>query len=846
MSQQLVLTPLGIVTEPNKLGQVPAGALSVMTECVERSPGIIENLPAWATRATIPSDAGTTAAFLIATPGPYMLVVFNVTAGWKYCWFDQTSGAQLFGGAQNLSFARGATTFNQSIPLTTQPGFTSAIVGQQIFLNTYSNVLVWDTYTPTSTLTATPRPAGMPVPNISDITSVAGVALPANSYAHYVAIAKRTVGDKVIVSAPSAAISAVADIGQCAVQVVVKLGIGGGFCQFNVGDTIELYRTVSKPSGISAVYASFQRGEEAGSEYRKATSYVLTADDVDANSNSTIVDNTPDTSLGEALYTNQAIAGAAAAASIPPAVELLTGYKGFLFGFGVTRTPSLLVRPTGFWGISETSMSSAEVSSGEGRVLLTGATYSNGGTTVSLSPTSQLAWLKPGMAVFGTGLTGQTITAIGGSSFTISPAASAAGSSVAVSVMDLILHSVDGGAVQTQFIEDWDNLVSGLAGSSYNLLLECLSLKLPPYSASGGVFRSQPTDGFTLSTRHGMDTRAPMTLQISRGDNWDPRMPGPLDTARSVPYEVKPADMVWSEGGAPESWPRIQRDTFARGTPCAVASTRDAMIIGYTDAIWRVSGTGGTAGKGYDWRADPIATNITFNGSQVLAVLSDVVYAQSSDGLLGISDSAIQRITQGRVHDQLDCPPWTDGPYTVSTARFTIADEEHNEILFREPSASGGRMWIYNTNTDRLSQTISHESPFHGDYSRFLRLPLVVGRDGSSTWTVKAQSGSMANFSMTYATVYADNPFAQRHWQTLNVSAETAGSVTVTATFNGVSGGSRTLGADGRVAFEVPRNAPAIGNTLQVALSVTAGGNSVKLNGFALDYRDHTERRRTR
>lgn len=845
MSQQLVLTPLGIVTEPNKLGQIPAGALSSMTECVERSPGVIENMRSWATRATIPTDAGTTAAFLIATPGPYMLVVFNVTAGWKYCWFDQTSGAQLFGGAQNLNFARGPTTFTQSIPVASQPGFTYAIVGQQIFLNTYSNVLVWDTYTPTSTLTATPRPAGMPVPNISDITAVTGVALAANTYAHYVAIAKRTVGDKVIVSAPSAAISNPGTGTASASQVVVKLGIGGGFCQFNVGDTIELYRTVSKPSGVASAYADFQRGEEAGSEYRKATSYVLTADDVDANSSSTIVDNTPDTSLGEALYTNQAIAGSAAAASIPPAVELLTAYKGYLFGFGVTRTPSLLVRPTGFWGIAETSMSSAQVASGQGRVELTGATYSNGGTTVTLSPTSQLAWLKPGMQVFGTGLTGQTITVVGGSSVTISPAASAAGSSVAISAFDVILHSVDGGAVQTQFIEEWDNLVSGLAGSSYNLLLECLSLKLPPYSASANVFRSQPTDGFTLSTRHAMDTRAPMTLQISRGDNWDPRIPGPLDTARSIPYEVKPADYVWSEGGAPESWPRIQRDTFARGTPCAVASTRDAIIAFYTDAIWRVSGTGGTAGKGYDWRADPIATNITANGSQVLAVLSDVVYGQTSDGFIGISDSAIQKITQGRVHDQLDCPPWSDGSYTASNARFTIADEEHNEILFREPSAANGRMWLYNTNTDRLAQTISHANPFHADYSRFLRLPLVIGRDGS-TWTVKAQSGSYADCSMTYAPVYADNPFAQRHWQTLNVSVEAAGSVSITPTFNGVAGSSRTPGADGRCAFEVPRNAPAIGNTMQVGLTVTAGGNRVKLHGFSLDYRDHTDRRRNR
>jgi hypothetical protein len=489
-------------------------------------------------------------------------------------------------------------------------------------------------------------------------------------------------------------------------------------------------------------------------------------------------------------------------------------------------------------------MTAEQIAAGTGRVKLTGATYSNGGTTVSLSPTSQLATLKPGMAVLGTGIS-STITAVGGSSFTISPAATAAGSSVAVDAFDILAISIDGGGVTSYFVDDWANLTQGIVNSSYNFQLQALSLKLPPYSASGYVFRTQPTDGILLSTRHGFDSRAPMTVAISRGDNWDPRLPGPLDTARSVPYEVKPSDMVWSEGGAPESWPTIQRDTFARGTPCAVASTRDAIVAFYTDAIWRVSGTGGTAGKGYDWRADPIATNVTANGSQALAVLSDIVYAQTSDGLIAISDASLKPITQGRVHDQLDCPPWTDGPYTTSTARFTIADEEHNEILFREPSASGGRMWLYNTNTDRLAQTVSHASPFHGDYSRFLRLPLVIGADGS-TWTVKAQTAAYGDFNLTYATVYADNPFAQRHWQTLNVSAETAGTVTITPTFNGVAGSARTLDADGRCAFEVPRNAPAIGNTMQIGLTVAAGSSRVKLHGFSVDYRDHTERRRNR
>lgn len=844
MTQQLVLEPLGIVTEPNKLGQIPAGALAVMTDAVERSPGVIENLPAWATRATIPSDAGTTGAFVIATPGPYMLVIFNVTAGWKYCWFNQTTGAQLFGGAASLQFQHGTIGFAQSISLATQPEFSYAIVGQQIFLNTYSNVLVWDTYTPTSSANAAPRAAGMPAPALEGLQSNgSGTAFASDTYAHYVLVAKRTVNDKVILSAPSPALSYYSG-SATSVLLFFNPKVETGVSPYIAGDTIEVYRTLSKPAGAGS-FATYQRGEEAGSEYRKATSYVLTdADLVYGTYTVEIVDNTPDTSLGEALYTNQAVAGAAAAASVPPAFELITSHKGYLFGLGVTRPPSITIRPTGYWGLADAAMSDEQIANSAGRVLLTGCTYSNGGTTCTVSPTSQLAWIQPGMAVAATGLNAY-IQTVGGSSFTFSSPATADGSSVDVFAVDHFAVSVDGGSVQDKFILDWYSLNGGISGYILNLQLEGLSLKLPPYSWGGGDFSTQPTDGVLLSARHSMDSRAPMTIAVSRGDNWDPRLPGPLDTPRSVPYEVKPSDIAWSEGGAPESWPRIQRDTFARGTPCAVASTRDAIIAYYTDALWRYSGTGGTPGKGYDWRADPIATNITVAGSLAICTLGDIVYSHTSDGLTAIEGATNARlITQGRVHDQLACPPWSDGPYNVNTATFMVADEEHNEILLREPSAANGRIWIYNTNTDRLSQTISHEYPFHGDYSRFLRAPLIVGRDGASTWTVKAQTGAYGNFSITYQPVYADNPFAQRQWQTLSVSADTA-SATITPTFNSTAGNSRAIDATGRVSFDVPRNAPAIGNTMQVKIDVTTSART-KLYGFAIDFVDMTDRRRNR
>src|ERR1700712_1289329 len=93
--QQLVLEPLGIVTEPNKLGQIPAGALSVMTDCVERSPGVIENIQAWQTKVTVAgADVQTTAMFAVPMDGNLVVVIYNVNGPkWVYRWYDLSTGS---------------------------------------------------------------------------------------------------------------------------------------------------------------------------------------------------------------------------------------------------------------------------------------------------------------------------------------------------------------------------------------------------------------------------------------------------------------------------------------------------------------------------------------------------------------------------------------------------------------------------------------------------------------------------------------------------------------------------------------------------------------------------------
>lgn len=859
MSQQLVLEPLGIVTEPNKLGQIPAGALSVMQDCVERSPGVIENIKAWQTKVSVTgTDAGTTAMFAVPMDGNRVVVIYNVTAGWKYQWWDLSTGSALF-GQQDLSVTSGGRVYQQSFNVAAQPGFSVVRYGTQTFVNAFSSVLVWDDPAPATLNASLVRFAGLQSPAMFNVTAVAGngTAIPAGNYATYVLINTRLVNGRKVLSPPSAALSRY-NPNSNAINAVANIQLRIG--EQIPGDILEIYRTPSKPAGVTGSFQQFKAGEEVGAEYQRVASYPLATGDFSGGFQVFVTDSCPDTSLGEALYTNQAIGGAGAVAEPPPAVGLLSSYKGHLFGFSTTRAPSITLRPTAAFGGFDSAQSVETVRSGFGRMFLGTASYSSGSSTINITPTTALQYVSVGQAALGVNFNG-TVTAVGASSFTINTTTTAASASdTSVSVLDIIeWNSGLGGA----FNSSWFSLVNSDASSSSAeiVTIRAQSLKLSPFTNSQATmaaigFTTQPTDGFDFHHRFLQDSRPQIGVRSSKNDKWDPAIAAIASGAYTlVSEENLPRAFVWSERDEPEAWPFVNEDSFSRGTVCAVASTADALILFYTDGVWRVSGTGGTAAKGYDWRADPIASGITPIGSQVVATLLNKVYAMTSEGLIVIDSSSVTNVTQGRVHDQLATPPWTNGPFNaappgggadLTASSFLIEDEEHDEILLREPSAASGKIWIYNTHTDRLSQTTAQAQPVSAFYSRALRSPVIVGREGGvgTAWTLKAQTGAYGNFNLTYQSIYADNPFAQRHWQALNVSLETTGA-TITPTFNGVAGETRTLDSDGRAGFETPRNAPAIGNTMQIGLSVVTSART-KLNGFSIDYRDHTDRRKTR
>lgn len=842
MSQQLVLVPLGLVTEPNQLGQIPAGALSVASNIVIRSPAKIAPAPGWTTRYTLTgTDAGTTCAFVVATTGTHCCILFNRTAGWAFTWVNLATNTAVFGPTALTLDTPWSSTLAQSFPITRQPGFCSVLFQGQIFVNAFSTLLAWDTETPTTSTEARPRTAGTPSPVSPTSAITSGTAVPSDQYANLVTLTRRTVQGREYVSSLSAAYVGSTFGGSGDVDISVFVVLDNGW--HRVGDVIEVYRTTCKSWGRtpSAIVLS-KLGENAGSEYLLAGSYTLTATDIAAG-NTTIVIKGGDAQLGRPCYTNQAISGTGANAFMPPALGLITAYKGHLFGFSPTEPPAFEMRPMGYWGYLDSTAGAAAYANGIGYYAMGSVvTFTSGLNTAVASSVGAIANLRIGARIIWPGGT-RNVTNIVGTTITFDGAPAPASGTFVTDGRDQI--RVD----EKTYVnaESYLALAGNAPGFTRHEVV-CPALQLSPYS---NVFITVvPSGNGTVIIRRTLleDTRTSMQIQATRGENWVPKLPNYTETALSIPEKTTPNGVVWSENNQPESWPGVNLEHFSRGQPHAVVTTRDAIFCWYSDGLWRFSGTGGTAAAGYDWRGDLVATGITISGSQACCVLNDVGYAYTSEGFISFTSAGqVTRISQGRIGDLLPGPPWDNGPYNIDTAVFVCADEETSEIIIKVPTSTA--LYRYNTLTDTFVQTQPTATlTTHAAYSRYTRSLLTVGKTAGGSWVLETDTGAVVSGSVwKYQPFYTDNPYSLKHWQQLDLAFTGAPSV-VFPTFNSsISGAAIALTnagpqAQARGSWDIDRDSPAIANMIELAITVGAGGGWT-LQGASLQFEYLTEQR---
>jgi hypothetical protein len=841
LTREIILQPAGIITQPNKLGVYPPGALSRADYAYIRNPGMLEAANAWVTRSA--SLGGSIVLFYVIPVGQNVIVLYLSAAVWRYQWIDLSTGtAQGDAALQDL--------LGQSCYVSPLGRLSSTHVRSRTIVNMLRGTLTWDYESPSGSPQTKPRTTGILAPGVALalITSALGGvgALAANTACHITLVQRRTYADGYqLVSAPATA------------QFVGNNTAGFENIQWQaqfssansaVGDVIEVYRTRAQAfSGTT--------GTNTGSNYFLSSTYTLTSTDITNATTPVLTDTTPDVSLGQALYTNAGEGTAAAAALVPPTCKIIATFKTYTFYINRTEGSGFRFRIPVYWGDlgSGASGTASFRSGGIGARIVTGNTTIGSPTIASVSA-ADMVGIVVGQTISARLLSdipsGSRVVSITASSITFN--ANATAGTVGATMLLVDMMEIDGLALDMSGPFNLAQITSGFFSSSYQLIL--LDRVYPPTGAGVNPVQTIPASDVVVrrGTLSGFSAQ-PTTVRATNGANYVPSLPKLElnETARTYAEREVLNGVQWSEENQPENCPPLNTTFCGSGEVYAAESTRDALWMFASDGLWRLSGTGGSAGAGFDWRIDPVDSTLSLAGPLASCTLRDTVYAYTNRGLVSIDSSGtVKEISQGRLNDQLPGPPWSAPTYSASNALYLVADQTNDEIWMREPIAAGGRVWLYNTLTDAFTNDIPSTSTTHGDYSSYLQTVLIC--DAAAHALIAPTSTSRNAMDVAYQPVYATNPFELRHWHRLDVAAESSVSNAITASVNsGVALGTRTAvpGGDSihsRTSFSITRNAPAVANNIAVRLQFSAASVQTKLQGVVLNYVDITDQRKSR
>lgn len=859
--QQIIVQPLGLITQPNKLGTFPPGAMQSAEGWYIRDPNILEVAPAVSSSYTAspPSTLSAGPVYLFAGPPDvptvgtqYTLLLFTTSGGTpRYSW--QSSGgtnngltnfADLAGNNQVLSAVGQISSFNAR--------------GRQ-FVNATKAVMAFDH---AAGANPTPRNAiGIPPVCTASASGIGGVGPPvaAGNMMHYSATIRRVFADGYeLVSAPSAATCLYASGG---VDLGVFIYVSTRYHQ--AGDIIDLYRTRSQPQ-VSAT--------NTGADYYLAVSYTLTSADI-AATNFLLRDFCGDDTLGDALYTNPGAQGEAAAALPPPQCKVMANFKGHAFYLNCVDPAKIILRIGTFLGYMGDSATGAGVvvrTKGIGTRLIS-ATTTSGSPTITAVTAGDIVGIKVGQTVASARFAGNSVvTAVGATTITVNNNASASGAAHPIFFSDVI--EVDGNLCSLGSAENFCTLPVAGGGSGTNqaaFVVQALDRILPDVPGGSTNPFTTYAEGLLISRWFLADGHsASLTLRATNGANYSPQLPEITATVMTIAQTARPNGMSWSEQNQPERVCALSTSTAGQQEVYAAFSTRDALWIFASDGLWRLSGTGGNAGEGYDWRIDPVDSTLSISGPLAGCVLRDTVFAYTNRGFVSIDSSGnIKELSQGRLNDILPGPPWSLPTLSSTVAMWMIADETHDEILFTSNLTLNtvSYVYVYNLLNDTFTRLVCSSTfgtinitgaasnyPPHAAYVR--QGESVIFADRSSTSVLVLTAGTWGPYGCLTQPVYVDNPFNLRHWQNASFVFQDFNNIQfVTVNINGTltipNVGNTSFGNSGhsRVSCSIPRNSPAIANQIAIGIQGT-GGNSSQRRLFAieLDYVELTEQRRKR
>lgn len=870
MTQQLFLASLGIITERNKIASTQPGSLTQNSyPLVCRSPGVMEGASNNTTALTV---AGLNRTYVFSID-KYVLVVSNRSSDnvWVYRWFDTSVPGVAFGPISLVNTTGVADT------MSFQGRFGAITVRDRTLLTGSNQIYVFDTIAPATTAQATCRTAGMQTPFIANVNAVdagTGSALNNNTNLSLTVVFRRVMSDGYeIFSAPSVSIwYGTTTLGSSVANLLITFDFDG--TNLLAGDVAEIYRTKSQAYTGSA-------GTNTGADYFLSASYVITSTDI-TNDFAAITDKTPDSSLGEALYTNTGVSGGNATALTPPQSRCISYYRGHTFYSNYTQGASWDVRVGAYWGFMGTSASGLAAG---GRKSGIGSRSVVGNTTISNpTMTAVSAGDIVGIVIgqqYGTSTFPfpSYVTAVGATSITFNQNAIGSTTGGTHEIVDVIEITYAGSAslYRADDMKTFSSSIGNFAASNGKISMTGLGIILSPPVGSYAI-GPLPADSLTFFLRYldGQTGRSFFSVRATNGANYVPQLPR-IELAESPRLFTSKATkngVAWSEKDQPEYFCGTNADNVGGGEILAVAATRDALWYFCTDGIYRWSGTGGSVADGYDWRLDPIDKTFVISGPQSWCVLRDNVYAYGNRGFIMIDSAGnITELSPGRCDDVMPGRTWIELAYPGNASLqmldgpngyYLVADDKNNEVVLKKKDLDQtGFTWIYNAHQDCITRDypdlLGGTSPDHGVWNESkAQIYHAISDPSGSLFMNTNTPGSTRAIRYEFQPVVTDDPFTMRQFQRVEVvfDLDVPTNVTLVCRFNdnAATDQTRTFAAatgpsvNNRLSFIVPRNAPAVANTIKIRLIATTsgGGAFVRLLGVALKYSNPTEQRKAR
>lgn len=894
MSTQVIVKAQGIVTEPNKVGQFAPGACKSVVNCAIRSFGEMQSVQKWrsttyyANSFPVMANGG---AYAMSEDRLSVFLKETSTDTWKMVVIDGLSG---FATQLTINASPYGTMISSA-------GRTAIILFRnRLIICGMVRSFAYDIFpNPSSAPTVIgPRDCGLYQPCIFGRNNAGNDGSGTKSYflagTHFCGsmVLKNTHSDGYEVISPPAFpidIPNLSGVNQCGSLWGVATQVTSGTIPSQHKYEVQIYRTRSQSNGYDGTTNTYTP-VACGSSF-----YLAKKIDRTGYSQSNILEVAMQNNLGEALYTNNAVQGAAAVAYPPPSAKCSASFKGHVFYANRFDPAAVTLLTPYYWGTNGDALGNSNFS----RFMIGSRQYVNQ-TSTNGSPNVFgffFDGLQLGQQVYvmnhstgvgvGSGLIINFI--IGGTRATngiVLDSNVTFTGTVDVEVDDLL--EVNGYVYNVGYGADYfaRSATSNFTGLDFDITAVAVEPQTSNVQA-GAYPDSAPTGGTFIRMR----TNASITLRGTNGSNYSPELPLIADPVKTIPGKQQENAFSWSENNQPEYVPTANYAFCGQGEIRQIIDTRDGLWFWCSDGLYRLSGTGGSVGDGYDWAIDPVDPNITLCYANACVSHREYIYAHTSRGFVAVSSEGIIReLSDGRVNNSvsdnlfsepvLENRPWREANLVAASGDpgagpnvWVRADVRNDDVLIRSPIAGdiNSAIFAYNTKTDSFvtrspSALNNNDPPVVATYNTYSqRLYSLAGDTGLIMSDDGVGFEDMAfRIQPLFGRTAPESAYTKKHWQDVNFSFRppVRAAITIFIQWGDIVNGllplqQRTLPINyanimpesSRVGFSVPRGAPALANTLAFDVTITGMGSvsgatgAITLEGFQVSYVDFSDER---